>query len=301
MTTQLANLDSRANSSAASLLQVGWVGGHAGGLEWLRNAVSEHSQVTLLKLTLPADPRDQPLPTLDSLPSGGIQRLIVSASNRSHLDHPTIHRMQQIAGEIPLAIAGDTWLDGSRRTGSGETGTLLLPWYRWWDGWHEWLFRPTEPTLRAWTTPTAHLTAPESVSLEPARPAALPKGLVIADCQQTAAGWRASISYNPYDTQPSSIDCISSCQLPNWQGDPEWILVDDTADFLQIEETDGPMKGAQALRGRFPDATIVIATTICRADQWLPVQEIPDCELIAKPSTGRSLRYLLNYQLRHGQ
>ena len=170
----------------------------------------------------------------------------------------------------------------------GETGALLLPWNRWWDGWHEWLSKPPEQTLRAWTSATAPLTAPEPFDF-----VAPPSGLVISDCRQTANGWCDSVRASAHETSPA--DCVSSRRLPTWQGEPKWVLLDDTADLLRVGESNGPAKAASFLRQRFPDATIVIATTICRSDQWLPLQALPNCETIAKPSTGRSLRNLLRH------
>lgn len=286
-----------------------WLGSTQGGLQWLFRQIENNGLHIENYSTTSDKPQDDVISNYDAVnqldiaaalkqnvqrfTESGTQRIICGLRNRADLDRAGISTAKSVCGEIPIAFAVDTWFDGSRRTGLGETGALLLSWSRWWDGWQKWLSTPPSGTLDAWTNATAHLTAPE-----PSSQLVAPGGLIVADCRETADGWLSALNRFP-QTVADNTRCVSSKLYHKTAEHPAWILLDDTADLLRAQEADGPCCAAEEVRAKFHDSLIIVATTISRADQWLPIQTIERCETIAKPSTGRSLRNLLEHYFRN--
>lgn len=283
-----------------------WLGSTQGGLRWLRRKVENKLLQTDCCLSAGEDTKGDGFSSsqaatdqlefiatlrqnVERFCESGAQRIVLGLRNRAELDGAAINEMQALCCDIPLALAVDTWFDGSRRTGFGETGALLLPWSRWWDGWHEWLIRPPTETLDAWTTPTAHLTAPEAQTQH-----RIPGGLIVADSQETADGWLSALGCLSRFAADNT-NCVSSKLYHETRRQPAWVMLDDTADLLHVQQPDGPRQAALKVRSQYPNALVIIATTISRADQWIPLQSMDRCETVAKPSTGRSLRNLLRH------
>lgn len=219
---------------AAAALRVLWIesGQHnsESGLAWLHQRMQEFQfarrQVSLIDHAWPVgservSPRDRQW--LMERINCGIERIVVACVNRFDYPEELIRFLQQTCPEVPLTVACDSWWDGRRRTGLTTPGHLSLPWYRWWDGWVDWL-QGRSPALfevapAAWPV----LSSPPPVA------ASSTCGLVVGNCHQTTAAWALVAT-----TAGHGAECISwrsfQQQFPErWsQRPPQWVLWDDT-------------------------------------------------------------------------
>lgn len=234
-------MSSELSASMAGALRVLWIesGQHTSesGLAWLRQRMqdfqSAQRRVALIDHAWPSGsgPASHRGPAshhdrqrLAERIDCGVERIVVACVNR--LDYPVelIDFLQQTCPEIPLALASDSWWDGRRRTGLPTPGQLSFPWYRWWDGWVDWL-EGRSPTLFE-AAPTAW----PVLSSQPLAIATTSRGLIVGNCRQTIDAW-ALIA----NTAGHTTDCICwqqfQQQFPTqWtQPLPHWVLWDDTS------------------------------------------------------------------------
>lgn len=120
-------------------LRIGWCGPVGQGLGWLHEQLLAHAQVECLPAVC-ARSVEVILPRASHL-----QRLIIACPDRLSLSPTAFDRLQNRLPAMPLAIATSDWWNGAERTGWRSREYLLLPWYRWCDGWLPWLAgRPAE-------------------------------------------------------------------------------------------------------------------------------------------------------------
>lgn len=239
------------SASMASALRVLWIesGQHTSksGLAWLRQRMqdfqSAQRHVALIDHAWPpgsglSSYRDR-LRLTDRIDCG-VERIVVACVNR--LDYPVelIDFLQQTCPEIPLALASDSWWDGRRRTGLPTPGQLSLPWYRWWDGWVDWLEGRSPALFEA--APAAW----PVLSSQGAAAATGMRGLIVGNCRQTTAAWALVAN-----TAGHTSECISwqrfQQQFPTqWTRPlPHWVLWDDTCLDTSAVQTD-PMPAKRA-------------------------------------------------------
>jgi hypothetical protein len=109
--------------------------------DWLRSRVSKFcsprtSRVALESLICSFDQ------LADHLQQHPVERLIIACRNRWDYPGPEVRELAEHFPEVPMALAVGDWWMGWRRTGAGHLQSLphlTLPWYRWWDGWVQWL------------------------------------------------------------------------------------------------------------------------------------------------------------------
>lgn len=282
-----------------------WIGRPQGGLAWLHQQIggflADHSQLRLElhpEAWLDTSPAEWPL----KLSQNRTQRIIIALENRVQLNPRLIERLQTLDTEIPLAVATDTWFDGSRRTGIGETGLLVLPWYRWWDGWRNWLAGSQSELFNSYVAPSEFLVGSLSDAAEPLRDQpsgarTASRGLVVSDSGQTGQAWCLIASrYGSHAKRLSSREFNAQLTSQAAQAPPaDWILLDDSADICQFEQSSGPLDLVANCRATLPRTKIILACSMPRADQWLPLSLTGHCELLAKPTVGSSLHQILEH------
>lgn len=221
-------------ASTAGALRVLWIesGQHtsASGLAWLRQRMQQFQtaqrQVALIDHSWPLGSGQRSHHDCQRLMDRidcGVERIVVACVNR--LDYPVelINFLQQTCPEIPLALASDSWWDGRRRTGLATPGHLSLPWYRWWDGWVDWLQGCSPALFEVAPAPWPMLS-----SRPPATSAGM-RGLIVGNCRQTAEAWALAAA-----TAGHAAACVSWQQFQQqsptqWsQLLPQWVLWDDT-------------------------------------------------------------------------
>jgi hypothetical protein len=147
-------------------LRVMWLGPSDGGLGWLRRRLDkpnqglppiEVHQITAVDMELLRKIAE----------GGGVDRIVWAC--RTRVDYPCeeISFLLRDYPELPLAVAGESWWDGVRRTGLGVLPHLALPWYRWWDGWSVWLegnapelFGPCQHSPAPWVRSSSAMGVP---------------------------------------------------------------------------------------------------------------------------------------------
>ena len=263
---------------------IAWCGSGSDGLGWLSERCGSLDELRQFDtLTIEA---------VDAACSQHPRRLILAVENRHDYPLETIQYLQRAWSEVPFAIALGSWFDGSRRTGIGATSHLCLPWYRWWDGWFSWLSSSSS---------SQNLSA-ESLSPETEHSAS---GIIICDCQQTAAGWREALGTN------SAVQMMTAAAFQKWlrqvgaieqspsdenASELSWILWDDTClnTFIGSECLGGVCSLFTRIRDQFPNIAILAAASAPRWDEWQQWSASGADELIAKPSCRISLHEILS-------
>lgn len=223
------------SATATDALRVLWIesGQHTSesGLAWLRQRMQDFQSaqrgVTLIDQAWSPGSGQASLGDRQRLRERvdcGVERIVVACVNR--LDYPVelIDFLQHTCPEVPLALASDSWWDGRRRTGLPTPGQLSLPWYRWWDGWVDWL---------EGRSPTLFEAAPaEWPVLDGQVPAVATgmHGLIVGNCQQTTAAWALVASTAGHTTECISWHRFQAYFSTQWtQPLPHWVLWDDTS------------------------------------------------------------------------
>lgn len=239
-------------ASAVGALRVLWIesGQHNpdSGLAWLHRRMQEFGaqrEITLIGHGWPSEGAQASLHDHQRLTehiNSGVERIVVACVNR--LDYPAelIRILQQVCPEVPLAVAYDSWWDGRGRTGLPTPSHLSLAWYRWWDGWVDWL---------QGSSPALFEVAPASWPvLSSSSPAAIGShGIIVGNCRQTTDAWALAASSSGH-----TAECISWQQFQQqfparWSHTlPLWVLWDDTCLDTTPAQTD-------------PEATIELAAS----------------------------------------
>ena len=278
---------------------IAWCGSRADGLGWLCDRCRSYDNVEIAESIC--------IESIDGICVFKPRRLILSVENR--LDYPLaeIQHLQRNWPEIPWALAVGSWFDGSRRTGIGATSHLSLPWYRWWDGWRQWLSGSHAAMLNPWPKIMLSPAIASNIAFTEAA------GLVLCNCRQTAEGWRAGLEGDPGASQTQWVRIESRTR---WQTssdyrallsqasmtDPDWILWDDSYldTFAGTDCSASVCSLFAELRERFPTALIVAATCMPRWSDWQQWMMAGANEIIAKPTQGILLREVLQESLRSG-
>lgn len=254
-------------------LQVAWCGSARHGLSWLRSRVQ-----TSCELVGAADQLSRV--SADELCNARPHRLIVACESR--LDYPAdlLLHLRQSWPEIPLAVATESWFEGSQRTGIGKVSHSMHPWHRWWDAWQPWL---CEGGLQP------EQFAPNSTKQT--------KGLIVSNCIQTAQGWLRSSGAQAICLRCTELFCTDS---PS-QANIDWILWDDSSLETSRQTVAGEratqLESITGLRKQHPKALLIVASSMPRGSEFAELESLGIQEFLTKPSWGQSLRRLLaNYQ-----
>jgi hypothetical protein len=283
---------------------IAWCGPRSDGLNWLYDRLQATEKISENSMVAAE--------SLDELCALAPRRLIIAAESRVEFPADLVHHASHSWPEIPLAIATGSWFDGSRRTGIGTTPQLCLPWYRWWDGWHQWLGDHREvqqmdvsnsagcQLLDKWPRMAAALTT------QPRNLDTLARcGVIVSNCEETSRTWRDSLcpSLDTNDQERSSPLQLNVQKFHDWlvmpSMAPDWILWDDSAH----DTFDGPhmqpaiCESLLHARRLWPSAVIVVASSMPRWSDWQTWVELGANELIAKPSFGLPLIALLTARL----
>ncbi len=294
--------------------RVVWIGPTSGDLGWLRDRLVRYVEqstvrsLTQLSVIEPAE--------LQTLISTGVERLIFACPNRLDYPRQNVELMEKFCPEVPLAVAIDSWWDGAMRTGIGPTDHLTLPWYRWWDGWIDWLdgrrpqlFGPCQtPYAFSYDDAVARPTRFDSSHNYSAdgNPKNQTRGLIVGNCRQTTEAWQlvadslghqaeVVLTHEFYGRTPSQT--------------VQWVLWDDTSldtrpSGAQQTTPDQALPDFFAKLSRtHPAALGIAALNMPRSAPWHPFLRHPDpsqtapalqkYEFFAKPSSGLALRRIL--------
>lgn len=312
-------------------LKVLWLGPTSQGLGWLHRQMSNYRSASTAAVEVCVMTQGDVSVTsqavgaqLQPLVEAGAERLVVACCNRLDYPRESIEWLNLHAPELPLAVATDTWWDGARRTGLGGLTHVTLPWHRWWDGWCDWL----DATSGDWFGPCVQ---PASLGLE-RRPAIAgadsrtaqgkatqgrstqgrgahadqpSRGLVVANCRQTAEAWclvarqaggdvqwRSAASWREGIRKLGDSD-TSHADPPH--SDIDWLLWDDSC-LTTAGAGDGLAQCLGFLeqaRSAQPRAQIFCACSLPRWSEWERMQALGANELLTKPNTGRGLQRLL--------
>jgi len=262
---------------------IAWCGSRGDGLGWLSDRCSS---IDVLEIA-----ESKCIEGIDSICNQNPRRLILAVENRLSYPLAEIQHLQRAWPEVPWALAVGSWFDGSRRTGIGATSHLSLPWYRWWDGWRQWLSGSNSELLNLWPR-VVH-----SRSLDTHGSGSLSKslGVILCDCRQTAAAWQAGLECDPAITQLLTLSEFQWLVGQASAAAPNWILWDDSCLDTFIGADCLVEVGAlfTKIRMKFPAAIILAATSMPRWFDWQQWKSAGADELIAKPSQGFLLREIL--------
>ncbi len=296
-------------------VDVVWLGYSRGALGWLRQQI-EQRYATKAMISLDGE--------LPALVRQGVGRIVVACQDRVGYPGKLMAQLSEQYPEIPTALAVDSWWDGSGRTGLGRTSHLVMPWYRWWDSWVGWLDGSESQLLDPCPGSSAHSRLSRPARAQPTRQplAMVGRGLIVANCKATAAGWVQlaqqcrldAISRSPREFYlTNSIDPKVSvgARVPPA---PDFILLDDSSldttpsyseslsplspDNLAPGHEDAHlMRLVQAAKHRFPDAILCAAVSVPRWRSWERALASGAHEIIVKPNSGLALRRILAERL----
>jgi hypothetical protein len=279
-----------------------WVGPTTGGLGWLREQMLawqfDGRTLSIVHESTLFEPA-----AVEKAVCAGIDRIVLSCSERMNYPAEAVSSLLQAYPEVPLAVATDNWWDGSRRTGLGTVDHLLLPWYRWWDSWVDWLAARSAGLFGPCQLPTPLPQRRRAVVALPPAPthgSTLP-GYVVANCRQTAQAWMGvAQALGCQVTAMSSAAFRSHLFDRHREKASAWVLWDDSC----LDTASGPQAADEQLRRFFddlgqqwPEAAGMAALSLPRHDSWQAIQSTKPAnavrELIAKPSNGSSLHNCL--------
>lgn len=254
---------------------IAWCGSRADGLSWLSERCISIDEVNATE--------SLSIESLNAICEQHPRRLILAIENR--IDYPieAIQHLQRSWPEVPLAVAVSSWFDGSRRTGLGAREHLSLPWYRWWDGWRPWLIGSDTALLNPWPASHSFLNRASHQTNAP--------GVIVSNCRATAEGWLTGLECSPDHANLLTLDEFNHYFDDAATTEPEWILWDDTClDTYQGSDCLSTVsEWIIELRKRFPDAVLLMATSMPRWSDWQSWMLAGANELVAKPSRGVTL------------
>jgi hypothetical protein len=272
-------------------LSYAWLGRADPGLEWLRERIETfdfHSRSTrLVHYSASID-----WETMAGIGSTGLDRLILVCADRISYPAKELVLWQRYFPDVPVVAAVGSWWDGARRTGIGEVEHLLLPWYRWWDGWTDWL-SGVQPSLFG----PCHVAAERMPGVQGSSKAerGTRRGIIVANCRSMAEAWLGLVN-----STGAEATTVSSQAFADWtpRSDIDWVVWDDSCldTFPGLCQAGTPQFEDRALldflalvSDRFPSALTIVASSMPRIDQWRAAAEGGAREFIAKPSCGRAL------------
>lgn len=270
-----------------------WLGGAQGGLGWLKQRIDGNLQGQRRSAIYHASLDISGL-ELGKLVNRGVDRIVLACSDRLSYPRSLATFLQTHCPDVPFALACDNWWDGSRRTGLGPIGHLQLPWYRWWDGWFDWLTGEAAellgPMPSVWrTTRVSHWP-----SLSPCA------GLVVGDCYQSRQAWTEAAKQLGSGVRTcSSRACQRQVeQDPQWLADFQWVLWDDSC----LSTAQNPRVAEASIADFFSSVSRVSPKTVGIVGLGLPRVDLLESlgggvELIAKPCEAAALARLLHTRL----
>ncbi len=259
--------------------RVTWVGESNDGLACLQSAFQRWAQVELRVLAS--------IDELLSAPDGGLpDRVVLACSSRLRFPMDDIVALASHIPEVPLAVATGNWFDGSRRTGAYSESVLTLPWYRWWDGWRDWTLGGEVGLYGPSINPSANLVVTKAFQESTGYQQ---RGLVIGNCFETTQGWSLVAHSLGAHAATSSIGNVQSSGAKR----PEWVMWDDTCVDRSGNLETQLGEDLQLVGSRWPSAAKIVALTLPRPVAWRAALNAGAVAVIAKPSSGHSLRSVL--------
>lgn len=209
-------------------------------------------------------------------------RIVFCCPDRLSYRPALFHQLARTAPDIPAAIATSSWWEGSIRTGVKHSTLPFIPWYRWHDGWTNWL--------------TGH--CPQLFSPLPARPLGrLGKSSlaqycdvhILANDKAIAKSWESYLSsedlrQRQYTT--SSFHGLDECRQAG-RAPPELVLWDDSClgstplYSPKIQSEIG--RQIHSLHQTWPNATLATAFTMPRWETWQTAMSAGADEILGKP------------------
>ena len=203
-------------------------------------------------------------------------RLIIADENRYDYSHQLIHDLHRQSGIVPWGVVTGLWQAGSRRTGLGLTTYWQMPWYRWWDGWCDWLF-PEFARSAAFCGSQydplilpIDLAASASTITRPAESRSNSQILIVAACAATGAGWQLSAhraGWHATCVHPQRLD-----EALGWaECVPHLIVWDDSCwDRLPGQRVSQQQMWDQhrELSERFPRVPMIVGLQQSNLAQW---------------------------------
>jgi hypothetical protein len=275
--------DDRSNPST-----ILWMGGADRELGWLYRRIGQFCEQREAGLQVThiedLDDWDQ----ANSLADGGLRRLVVASHNRWEYPWKGLKQFLRDYPEVPAALAMSDWWLGSRRTGMAyplQPPHVCLHWFRWWDGWVDWL----EGTASTMFGPF-----PSSI---PFVSASIPAGHKQAQWLLVGSDWQCLTAWSKALGDSSCVQSYGAGALSDlrWpvgpeQTQPDWVLWDDT----RLSTCQGWKANIRCaidelteLRVKFPEASLVVAWTL---PTWAVVESLSEAgfqfELLAKPFLG---------------
>ncbi len=297
-------------------LCVAWFGPTHAGLGWLRRQLDK-AYGAFPAIEVRQFPAVDRISLSRILEDGGVDRLLWACSTRIDYPHEEIDFSLRDYPEVPLAVACESWWDGSRRSGMRVLPHLSLPWYRWWDGWSVWLegsapelFGPCQNSPAPWSG-SSWFTLPALRHDESSHSHDVGCGIVVGNCRQTCNAWRRlaargfGLSHPDNSSRVTEIEVISwaryqaRLQSRDFPQRPNWVLWDDSCLDTSAASRDSAatMEGFFALTGPvFESALLIAALSMPRATQWLKRSGSDQHEFIVKPDSGQALIRLLQYR-----
>ena len=299
--------ESRVPPTFPHSLKIAWLGPQAGALAWLAErlsaSVSTGNFQTFRAPSLPVNGiqggagGQSPQALFDELVASQFNRLVLACPTRIDYPFTWIKALQADYPDLPFAVATDSWWDGSRRTGIGESGHTLLPWYRWWDGWFEWI-SGENPAI---SSPLPHPSEPYLPTSRIPRLEQAPAGMIVSNCQATGEAWSMAaqqlgaparrLSLRSFQQRHASAALQTGAAPPT--ADIRWVLWDDSCLNLGDDEHDALGEFFQLTVANYPEAVPIAAFSLPRIETWKIAQSAGARELLAKPNTGRGLQRAL--------
>lgn len=275
-----------------------WLGGTTDGLGWLLSRMSLEADVTALEGSLPELSIAPEL--LHAHCRNGLDRIVVACEDRISYPQQLLVWLQRHYPEIPQAVATGTWWEGAGRTGIRQRSHLVIPWYRWWDSWTDWIEGNNTRMLSPCVTTTTHI----GVAAQPAEQCSQ-HGQVIAGRQDMAETWaifaRASgctvesrlhnnlCQEDLYQGKSSELQAEEKSEVgPNKTAKQDWILWDDSClDTIENRSaSDQLIPLIRKARLENPNAVILCALSVPRWSTWKQALEAGADELVVKPTAG---------------
>lgn len=276
-----------------SKFKVAWFGPHEHGLSWLLAQSQEHSNTPIAPSPIPQKKEIQA--QLHRISLEGVGRVIVACQNRVDYPRHFLSTLQTRFPELPFALAVDNWWDGSRRTGIGEVNHAILPWYRWWDSWIDWLDIKNTDFLGPFVPPTVISDTRSQTEPQSNGRAA---GIVVSNCGQTGEGWQLAAKESGFRSSTMSLSrFVTDDEIE--QARPAWILWDDSCSDTNQDLDDTISDLLRRTQIRFPNCVQSVSVTLPRWSCWQKMEQAGAVAMFAKPSTGRALPRMLSQLLGH--
>lgn len=262
-----------------------WLGPIDEELGWLYQKILDFLQAKSAQTCIHLIHGDDSWGQLRQLAHHGVNRVVIACEHRWDYSWEHCRRFTAEFPEIPMALAMSDWWLGARRTGIGhpvQQNHVCLPWFRWWDGWIQWL-------------------KGEAESMFGPLPSSIPCGgpnqqidstsktiLLIAKGQEAICSWQMAFKGHRFLDKSNKADSVD--RPFSWGRDacnPDWILWDDS----QLNTCHGSEANLHSateqlkrLQAEFPGSRLIVAWT---APRWSVIEPFNRAgihfELLAKP------------------